>query len=370
MKTGFNANNGFCVKRRVVCIKKEHQECQDIDLSGYQTIKDVVDKLKGSGAYHGSELLKGDEIVDQFIIRTPNNRYVFITMPCDAPAQFVLSQSVSSAASKDEGIEIFRKTVDYPVHFHYLAIEIHNKWADKDGVDDIVTNFQNILSFNGDQNLLSDEELYTSLLSRELDTFLSPAYGCVHQITMRHSKKSSTSSKSLPDFYCASMWQEGIPAIPVLAADFKIKSTDYRTALAESFGYCLDVVHNTKSFRPIITIPGTKEKFALYLCFGIGGEAPKLVTIKIGEAMVNDRIEMSCFFSALKFAVQHVANAANTMSFVVEPWSGLTLQLPLNSSFLNHDDKNVYKFYDENHITPKTDVISKIDPNYFRMERV
>jgi len=45
------------------------------------------------------------------------------------------------------------------------------------------------------------------------------------------------------------------------------------------------------------------KKFELYLCFVIGGDNSKLVTIKINEAVVNDSEAMVRFFSAVKFGV-------------------------------------------------------------------
>jgi len=58
--------------------------------------------------------------------------------------------------------------IEYGVHSHYFAVD---KWTSKqwDGaVGDAVSSFQKILNFEGDKVLLSEEMMYTSLLSIEL----------------------------------------------------------------------------------------------------------------------------------------------------------------------------------------------------------
>ena len=77
-------------------------------------------------------------------------------------------------------------------------------------------------------------------------------------------KSDGTLGESIPDFYHATT-SEGIPNRSLLKADFK--KTDFEQALVESFGYCLDAIHQTHSFEPIITIPGSMKKFALLVLF-------------------------------------------------------------------------------------------------------
>lgn len=72
--------------------------------------------------------------------------------------------------------------------------------------------------------------------------------------------------------------------------------------------------------RPIVALPGTKNQFALYLCFSvvIDGES-KLVTIEIGKALVQNNNKMRMLLSALKCAVDEIANGDYSGCFVVEP---------------------------------------------------
>lgn len=81
-----------------------------------------------------------------------------------------------------------------------------------------------------------------------------------HQIPFKHTKSDGSLGESTPDFYLATT-SEGIPYKSLLIADFK--KTDFEQALVESFSYCLYVVHQTHSVEPILTIPGSMEKFFL-----------------------------------------------------------------------------------------------------------
>ena len=178
------------------------------------------------------------------------------------------------------------------VSSHWLAIEIYGKWTD-DGFTDIINNFQKILACENHGFLIDYEKFYTSLLSLQLDKLVED----VHQVSFKHAKTDGTLSESIPDFYLATTI-DGIPKRSLLIADFK--KADFNQALVESFGYCLDVVHQSRSFDPIITIPGSMEKFCLYLCCG---DESKLITIKIKEANVSNITKMKCFFFSTSICV-------------------------------------------------------------------
>lgn len=113
-------------------------------------------------------------------------------------------------------------------------------------------------------------------------------------VFIKHAKSDGTLGKSIPDF-CLATTSEGIPNRCLLIADFK--RTDFEQTVVESFGYCLDVVHETHSFEPIIMISGSIENFSLYLCFSItSDDESKLITIKIKEAKVSNIKDMKCFY--------------------------------------------------------------------------
>ena len=376
MNRPFDENHGFVVENRMVTIYTQHvKEPKEVNLTSCKTIRDVLNKLKANEAYsycsNQYQLLKHDELLDHFIMNTQHDCCIFI-MLSPMPVTFELSQSVSGAAKKDSGKEIFNHTVSYGRYSHYLAVKIYNRWVYQSQYDSVVENFQAILSCDQHKIFLSNETFYTSMLSREFDKFLNDDVGCFHQISIKHAKRGAV-GESLPDFYFAQVDEHGIPTRTLLAADFKKEDTDsaYTTAEAESFGYCLDVLHHTKSFKPILAIPGTKKKLVLYLCLAIGGPNANLATIKIGEAKVEDSQEMNCFFSALKYAVQCITDTDYNSRFVVEPAEGLKLELSLNSSnrvFLSSE--KVYKLYDENLLKPNIEMMEIIACGYFPMEKV
>jgi len=49
--------------------------------------------------------------------------------------------------------------------------------------------------------------------------------------------------------------------------DIKLNDKEFNIALAQSFGYCMDVLMHSDKPKPIIAMPGTKKQFCLYLCF-------------------------------------------------------------------------------------------------------
>ena len=243
----------------------------------------------------GKGWTQGRYRVDDFLFQTPSNRLLFLLVSSTKPPSFRLSCSVSACANdKSNRIKIRNAS-------GIFSLEIYNQWTD-DGTDrfnGIVNNLQKILACEEHELLLNYEKCCTALLSLEFDK-LAKNVRSIHQIPLKHAKSDGTLGESVPDFYLATM-SEGIPKRSLLIADFK--KTNFEQALVESFGYCFDVVHQTHSFEPIITIPGSMEKFSLYLCFPItsGGES-KLVTIKIKEAKVTNVKDMKCFLSALTCA--------------------------------------------------------------------
>lgn len=177
--------------------------------------------------------------LDDFIIKTPPNRCIYITIP-SSPITFALLESVSNAAKSGE---ILKKTVSYGIYSHYLALEIYNNWVNNkcDNVCHTVEKFQQILSYNTDEVLLTHEEFYTSLLSCVPDAFVSP-FGCMHQMCLKQSHCNKLSSnRCFPDFCCAVMKADDTPGKPLLVSDFKIQN--YEFARDQSFGYCLNVAY-------------------------------------------------------------------------------------------------------------------------------
>jgi len=83
----------------------------------------------------------------------------------------------------------------------------------------------------------------------------------------------------------------------VLIADFKADNK-FDSALWESFSYCLDIAHQSKSFRPILTISGSREKYVLFVCF-VSGVDKILDVIEIIEAGVQNFDQMRYFFQHL-----------------------------------------------------------------------
>ena len=149
-----------------------------------------------------------------------------------------------------------------------------------------------------------------------------------------------------------------------------IASKEYGIAEVESFGYCLDILHHSGSFNPILAIPGTTKKFVLFICFPIGGAQTNLASIKIGEADVHNTEQMNHFFSALKYAVERIAAIEYKQAFVVEPKEGIQLQYALNQSkSVFRRDGKVYKLYNENVLAPKIEVMNIIQHDYIPMEK-
>ena len=363
---GFHKSKGFSVKSWVVHIQTEYHT-EDRDLSGFQNIRDVLKDLDGSVAFYRENQLSSIEPVLQFITRTPPNRSMFISVQPQT-AHFYFEESISTAAKSRSGHAILKKTVEYEIYSHWLALRMYENWRNNEEVPAIVNNFQRILHCEYRDVLATHEAFYTSLLSHELDTFLSPLC-CLHQMPIKHASKSKNQSPAIPDFYCTN-FNESLPKLPLLAADFKVN--EFETAKVQSFGYCQVLANH--SLRPILAIPGNKDKFELYLCFVIGGNVSQLVTIKINEAGVLDSKAMGCFFSALKFGINSII-ALDAVSFVVEPIRGLQLRYPLNSSkrvYLKDgkDGSTVYKLYNEKLLKPRIDVMKRISDDYFAMERV
>ena len=146
---------------------------------------------------------------------------------------------------------------------------------------------------------------------------------------------------------------------------------EFNVALAQSFGYCMDIFTHLDTPRPIVALPGTKKWFGLYLCFlVVVGKESKLVTIEIGRASIQNNDEMRSFLSALKFAVDEVATNKYNGNFCVEPKRGLFLQWLNSSKQVYKLDEEVYKLYNLNQLKPNIDVMNKIHENYFPMHEV
>ena len=322
----------LCIKSKRVPIIKGSGTGDPVDLTTCEEISDVLTMLNGTEAWYNGKRLDASDRVDDFLFQTPSNRLLFLLISSTNPPSFRLSCSVSACANdKSKRPQIESKLEMRQVSSHWLAIEIYNQWADdgSDRFNGIVNNLQKILACEEYELLLNYEKCYTALVSLEFDKLVKDVRS-IHQIPLKHAKSDGTLGESVPDFYLATM-SEGIPKRSLLIADFK--KTNFEQALVESFGYCFDVVHQTRSFQPIITIPGTMEKFSLYLCFPItsGGES-KLVTIKIKEAKVTNVKDMKCFLSALTCALKKLQSYVQSSSFVVEPQRDLKLMYPLNRS--------------------------------------
>ena len=264
------------IKNKTMCIQMGSTFKME-DVSDCITIGDVMNKLKGSEAYHNGKKLASSVNLDDFIYKTSVNRTIFVHAKDVKPPTFYIDSSISSCVNS--GASPIKEKVNFcPTSSHWLAVDIYNNWID-DGskFKDIVSNFQSILKINKHDVHLNCETFYTSLSSHQLDKLVENL-SSFHQIPLRHAKGVEHCSESHPDFYISTT-NNGIPDKPVLVADFKADKDKFDLALWESFGYCLDVAHHTQSFNPILTIPGTKETFTLYLCF-VSGIDSKLIAIK------------------------------------------------------------------------------------------
>lgn len=261
----YECNQHLCIKSKKVLIRKGSDKEKLVDLTTCIDICDVLTMLNGTEAYYNGKKLNPRDSVDDFLFQTPSNRLLFLLVSSTKPPSFYLSSSVSACANdKSKRLQIESKLEMRQVSSHWLAIEIYNQWTD-DGTDrfkDIVNNFQKIMGCREHEFLLDYEKFYTSLLSLELNKLVENVHS-IHQVLFKHTKSDGTLGESVPDFCLVT--SEGIPNRCLLIADFK--KTDFEQALVEGFGYCLDVVHQTHSFEPIIAIPGSMEKFSLYLCF-------------------------------------------------------------------------------------------------------
>ena len=285
------------------------------------------------------------------------------TCVCNVP-----SCSAAAAAATNNNPILNRTVEEYGICSHYLAVTLYDAWTSTvidRAVDTAVENFQRVLSISNDPMLLSYEKTYTSCLSVVLGELLQP-YKCLHQPSLKHKSNDTTESESIPDFYCTLM-SGGIPSTPLVVADFKTDEKDFNQARSQSFGYAQDVMTFSKSERPIVAMPGTRERFALYLCFSAVSHGPKLIPIKIGEASVEDSVAMKCFFRTLKCAVGKIACNKYSGIFTVQSKEGLHLKASSPSCLVFFLHQVVYKLYNLNQLTPRIDVMNKISQNYFEM---
>lgn len=94
---------------------------------------------------------------------------------------------------------------------------------------------------------------------------------------------SSTIPKAQNAMYCwwERAWLLHMSRFCYNTNDFKRSDDDFNKAKSQSFGYTQDVMTYSQSRNPIVAIPGTSERFALYLCFTMNyASKAKLVTIK------------------------------------------------------------------------------------------
>ena len=374
--TYYNENCGFSVDNRKVLVMMQHSSKREVDLSDCRCIGDVVKKLNGQAAYdfHTYTQLDEEMVLDTFIMKNKQGRCCIFITSLSIPVVFKSSHSVSHAAKTNDGQAITKHVASYEVYSHYLAVEIYDSWKfEQPECKSVVAKFQHILQCMEHNFHLAHETFYTSIIAQELDRFLKDCVeddiASFHRIPIKHNKNSATTD-SYPDFYFAQV-HNGIPTKALLATDFKKEDEDYGIAEVESFGYCLDILHHSRSFNPILAIPGTTKKFALFICFPIGGAQTNLASIKIGEADVHDTRQMNHFFSALKYAVKRITSINYREAFVVEPKEGIQLRFALNQSksvFLRCGE--VYKLYNENVFTPKIEVMNIIEHDYIPMQKV
>ena len=408
----YEFTDGFSVKSRTVRIKMQHRDDETkVDLSDCKTIGDVVTKLKGNSAHCDNNILEARELLDHVIMCSRDCFFLYIASKPMTPS-FSFSQSISAAAKKNNGDEICAKTIEYGIYSHYLAIKLYDAWIDgkhyADNEANIVKNLQSILACDKHEILLFHETTYTSLLATEFQCLLKP-YNCFHQVALMHKRSSkskpsesksseskpsesksseskpsegkpsesksseSKSSESKPDFYCTTM-DGSFPHMPLVVGEFKISNKEFQIALAQSFGYCMDVMsHSGKCLsQPIVAMPGTKKEFALYLCFSVVvNNESKLVTIEICKALVKNDDQMRRFLSALRCAVIEIAEGGYSGHFDVEPQQNKKLKLQLNSSRRVFKlDQCVYKLYNHNQLRPNIDVMNKISTDYFPMRKI
>ena len=99
LSKGINESRGFTVKRRTVCIRIQHKGKTSVDLSDCKDIGDVVTKLNGNSVYCNNSLLQPSELLDDVIMRSQDDFFLYITSKANAPS-FTFSHSVSAMANR------------------------------------------------------------------------------------------------------------------------------------------------------------------------------------------------------------------------------------------------------------------------------
>ena len=302
---GFNESRGFSVKSRMVTIQILSDR-RDVDMTGCNTIQDVADKVNGQEVIYNGITLDKAVSLDEVIMKE-KGKCIFTIRLSPQSVVFAMETSVSAAASNTNNDSIMNKTMCYKVYSHYLALTLYEAWSGAKKqvkIQKIIDNFRNILSDTHPQGgiYVDHEKTYTAFLSGELGHFLD-THLCLHQPSLSH----KTRGVSVPDFCIC---RDSVVTTPIVVADFKKSDDDFIKATSQSFGYAQDVLTYSNSNNPIVAIPGTSKRFALYLCFKSRTSQfkPKLITIKIGEALVTDNLEMTGFLAALKCAVEEIAS--------------------------------------------------------------
>ena len=281
---GFNESRDFSVKSRMVTICKLTGE-NKVNVTECKTIADVARKVNAQSLLLNNTELDKSVSLDEVIMKE-EGECRFVIGQTSEPAMFTIDRSVSAAADNSDTNSIMNKTLTYEIYSHHLALRLYDAWSGAKtqyNIEKIIGNFQSILSHTyTDGEYFDYKKTYTAFLSMELGHFLT-CHCCLHQPSLRH-KMTRSVGESVPDFCIC----RHSVTTPIVVADFKRRDDNFNKAKSHSFGYAQGVMMYSKSRNPIVAMPGTSERFALYLCFTINYDFnAKLVTIKIGEAKVD-----------------------------------------------------------------------------------
>ena len=260
---GFNESRGFSVKSRMVTIQTLSDK-RVVDMTGCNTIQDVADKVNGQEViYNGIPLDKAVSLDE--VIMKEKGKCIFAIRLSPQSVVFAMETSVSTAANNTNNDSIMNKTMCYKVYSHYLALTLYEAWSGAKKqvkIQKIIDNFRNILSDAHHGGVYLDhEKTYTAFLSVELEHFLD-THLCLHQPSLKHKMPQSV-GESVPDFCIG----RDSFTTPIVVADFKTSDDYFIKPKSQSFGYAQDVLTYSNSNNPIVAIPGTSKRFALYLCF-------------------------------------------------------------------------------------------------------
>ena len=169
---------------------------------------------------------------------------------------------------------------------------------------------------------------------------------CVLHQPVLHTDKPGHNNK--PDGYVTKL-NNGVPSMPILVSDFK-KSYDYQKAFSESLGYFQTIVTLSKRLEPMLVMPSTPTKLALYLCWPM--HSRKHAMLKICEVDNKSAIIVAKFFGALKYAVELIDKIKNSNGLEIEPVRGIRLKECLEHLCVNNYDIIIYKLLDANYVVP------------------